>query len=295
MFDFHTYLRERQALVERELERRLPPAAERPAALHEAMRYGVLGGGKRLRPILCLAAAEAVGCGPERVVVPALALELLHDYTLIHDDLPGMDNDDLRRGRPTVHRVFGEANAILAGDALLTLSFEWLAGAALPGDTRSRLISELAEAAGHRGVIAGQVEDIAAEGRSATAESVDYIHRQKTGALIRAAVRMGAIAGEASEDDLAALTDYGEHVGVAFQIADDILNATATAADLGKPVGSDRHRGKATWVAVHGLEASREENRRRVARALSALAGLADRGGTEPLAALARYASERRR
>ena len=292
MFDFHEYMARRQREVDQVLDRRLPPASERPAVLHEAMRYSVFAGGKRLRPILCLAAAGAASGSAESALLPAAALELLHTYTLIHDDLPAMDNDALRRGKPTCHVAFGEANAILAGDALLTLAFEWMALCAPPSPYQpNQYALELAEAAGSRGVIAGQVEDLAAEGRPASAGHVEFIHLHKTAALFRAAARIGAMAGGAGEKAFDALTVYGCDLGLAFQIVDDILNATSTAEALGKTAGSDRERSKATWVAVHGLEAARRRAEELSEQAVNRLAGL--RGDVEPLRALARFAVDR--
>ncbi len=292
MRDLNTYLDTRRRRIDAALEASLPPETTRPAPLHQAMRYSVMAGGKRLRPILCMAASEAVGGDAETALRPGLALEILHTYTLIHDDLPCMDDDDLRRGKPTCHVKFGEANALLAGDALLTLAFEWLAESLprpphLPAD----LMLELARAAGSEGVIGGQVEDLAAEGKPADPMLLDYIHRHKTAALIRAAVRMGGMCGGASPAQLDALSQYGEASGLAFQIADDILNATSTPEQLGKPVGSDRDRGKLTYVAVHGLEASRARAEALVREAIAATGQLP--GDTAPLRALAEHAVRR--
>jgi len=256
------------------------------------MRYSVMAGGKRVRPVLCLAACEACGAPPETALVPALALEILHTYTLIHDDLPCMDDDELRRGQPTAHVVFGEANALLAGDALLTLAFDWLSTVTAPAPYPANQLSrELAEAAGSRGVIAGQVEDLAAEGKPHDADLLEFIHRHKTTALIRAAVRMGAICGAAAARALAALTAYGENVGLAFQIADDILNATAETAILGKPTRTDAAHKKLTYVAMHGLERSRARAQELVQAAVRALSDLP--GDAQPLAALAHYTAQR--
>ncbi len=292
MFDLQAYLDERICRVNAALDRRLPPETERPEALHRAMRYSVFAGGKRLRPILCLAAADALGARPDAALTAGLALEILHTYTLIHDDLPGMDDDDLRRGRPTLHTVVGVGNAILAGDALLTLAFEWLAEAPAPPPWPPRQLAlELARAAGSRGVVGGQVEDLAAEGQPPDAGRLDYIHRHKTGALIRAAVRMGALAAGAGEAALAAVTAYGEAIGLAFQITDDILNETSTAEALGKAAGSDRARGKMTFVSVHGIEAARRQAARLTETALTAIAPLP--GDSAPLDALARWLAAR--
>ncbi len=288
MFDLEGYLRTRRELVDAALNERLPPENTRPAILHRALRYSVLGGGKRIRPILCIAAAEAVGGTQASALVPAAAIEILHTYTLVHDDLPAMDDDDLRRGRATSHKMFGEANAILAGDALLTLAFEWLAGCEAPSPyPPNQLALELACAAGSQGVIGGQVEDLAAEGKAPTADLVDYIHRQKTAALVRAATRIGAIAGGANAAQLEALTNYGEDIGLAFQIADDILNATSTHEALGKGAGTDEERGKMTYVAVHGLDKARTHAQELIEKAISELNGAGIK--SEPLTAIARY------
>lgn len=272
MFDVPTYLNEQKLLVDAELDLRLPSAQTRPAVLHDAMRYSVLAGGKRVRPILCLAACEAVGGEREAAMPAALALEILHTYTLVHDDLPAMDDDDLRRGLPTTHKKYGEAHAILVGDALLTLAFEWTAEThASPGYAPGAVSKELAVAAGSQGVIAGQVEDLGAEGQAHAADLVDYIHRKKTGALLIAAVRMGAIIGGANDEQLARLTTYGEATGLAFQIADDLLNVTSTAAVLGKATGSDAERNKMTYVAVHGVDKAQADATRLKEEARQAL------------------------
>ena len=292
-FALDAYLRERGEQINRALDALLPAADAWPAGLHEAMRYSLMGGGKRVRPILCLASAAACGGDEERALLPAAALECLHAYTLVHDDLPAMDDDDLRRGRPTVHIAYGEANAILAGDALLTLAFELLARTpAPPPYGPCGLIEELAVAAGSRGVAGGQYEDLRAEGGAADAEQLERIHRNKTGKLIQAACRMGAVAAGADAGQLEALSRYGEHVGLAFQIADDILNETATPEELGKAVGSDRARGKMTYVALHGIESSRELAGRLTEQAVAALDSFGD--AAEPLRALALFIGERR-
>jgi len=292
MFELSTYLEKQRVLTEAGLEQHMPAEQTRPAVLHKAMRYSVMAGGKRLRPILCMAACEAVGGKSQRALLPGLAIEILHTYTLIHDDLPCMDDDALRRGHPTSHVVFGEANALLAGDALLTLAFEWLAGIqAPPPYAPNQLALELARASGSQGVIGGQVEDLSAEGRTPDADLVDYIHRNKTAALIRAAVRMGGICGGASEASLAGLSRYGDCVGLAFQIADDILNVTSTSEQLGKPVGNDAEHKKLTYVAVHGLKASRDKANILIHDAVDAVRELP--GDTQPLIALAEYTVKR--
>jgi geranylgeranyl diphosphate synthase type II len=292
MFNLNTYLSSRRDLVEAGLRRHLPPENTRPAVLHQAMRYPVMAGGKRLRPILCMAACEAAGGPPEAALLPGLAIEILHTYTLVHDDLPCMDDDALRRGQPTAHVVFGEANALLAGDALLTLAFEWLAGVAAPPPyPPGQIALELAQAAGSQGVIGGQIEDLAAEGQAPDAGRLDYIHRHKTGVLIRAAVRMGGICAAASPKTLDALTRYGDSAGLAFQIADDILNVTSTPEQLGKPVGSDAELEKLTYVAVHGMEKSRSKAEALIQEAISAIRDVP--GDPQPLIALAEYTVRR--
>lgn len=292
MFDLNAYLEARKTIVEEGLERTMPPETTRPAILHRAMRYSVMAGGKRLRPILCLAACESVGGKPESALMAGLATEILHTYTLIHDDLPCMDDDELRRGRPTSHIMFGEANALLAGDALLTLAFECLAGIqAPPPYSPNQLSLELAGAAGSQGVIGGQVEDLSAEGSDPDAGLLDYIHRHKTAALIRAAVRMGGICGGASTASLNALTHYGDSAGLAFQIADDILNVSSTPEQLGKPVGNDEQLKKLTYVAVHGLQASRDKAEALIHDAVTVIRTLP--GDRQPLIALAEYTVKR--
>ncbi|MCF7818821.1 MAG: polyprenyl synthetase family protein, partial [Kiritimatiellales bacterium] len=227
--DITTYLKQNQALVDTALKDSLPAEGTRPATLHEAMRYCVLNGGKRIRPILCIAAAEVFGLEARKALAPAVAVELFHSSTLIHDDLPCMDDDDLRRGMPTCHVKYGEANAVLAGDALMIQAFQILAESG-----NSVLSLELARAAGSLGVIAGQVEDLAAEGMPPNADLVEFIHMNKTAVLIRAAVRMGAITGGAGEAELHSLSEFGEKIGPAFQIEDDILDETSTDEVLGK-------------------------------------------------------------
>lgn len=246
------YLKNKQALVDLAIKDFLPSENTRPAVLHEAMRYTVLNGGKRIRPILCIAAAEPFGLKDVDVLAPAASLELFHCSTLIHDDLPCMDDDDLRRGLPTCHIKYGEANAILAGDALMIHAFQLLAEFG-----NARLGLELARAAGSQGVIAGQMEDLAAEDCEPNADLIDFIHMNKTAILIKASVRMGAIAAEAREDELENLSIFGEKIGIAFQIEDDILDETSTDEVLGKPAGSDSEQHKMTYPAVHGMPAAK--------------------------------------
>ncbi len=294
MFDLTTYLEEKRRFVDEALDRHLPPETERPSLLHKAMRYSVQCGGKRLRPILCLASCEAAGGTPSSAIMPAVALEYLHTYSLIHDDLPAMDNDDLRRGKPSSHKMFGEANAILAGDALLTLAFAVLGQAIVPAPyPPTALILEMATAAGSRGVAGGQFEDLASEGNDPNPEQLDYIHTHKTAQLIRAACRLGAIVAGAPLEDLEALSAYGERAGLAFQIADDILNATSTPEELGKAVGSDAARGKMTYVALYGIERAQEKAEALAREAAATLAEMGPR--SEPLAELARFMVHRSR
>jgi geranylgeranyl diphosphate synthase type II len=284
------FLAEAVTLADRALEEALPPATEYPARLHAAMRYSVFAGGKRLRPALVLAASRACR-GSDVACTPAMAaVELLHTYTLIHDDLPAMDDDDLRRGRPTCHRAFDEATAILAGDALQAQAF--LSAATLGIEA----VRCLGLAASSRGVIGGQQEDLDAEGAPidgsvASQARLERIHRGKTAAMISASCVLGGISAHASSQDLEALRRYGEHAGLAFQIADDLLDATATSAELGKTAGKDAEQGKLTYVAVHGLERARTQAQHHLGLALAELAPLA--GSTETLAALARFMVDR--
>jgi len=237
------------------------------------MRYAVTGGGKRLRPLLCLAAADACRGDLEQALVPGLAVEILHAYTLVHDDLPCMDDDDLRRGKPSCHIAFGESTALLAGDALLTLAFEWTAECAAPEPyPASQFTLELARYAGSAGVIGGQVVDLQAEGKAPDAETLSFIHTHKTADLITAALRMGAISAGASPAALAAITQYGQDLGLAFQITDDILDETQSSETLGKPAGSDAGNQKCTYPALFGLEASQQEADRLIQEGLNALA-----------------------
>ena len=256
----HEYMAAQQKAVDAALDRWVPAETEDPAHIHQAMRYSLFAGGKRIRPLLAMAAAEAVSDAPVGIESCACALELIHTYSLIHDDLPALDNDDLRRGRPTCHKVYGDAMAILAGDALLTLAFEVLSK--LEGanaDRRIELVRELATASGTvGGMIGGQVNDIEGEGKHPTAALLDSIHRAKTGALLRASVRMGAIYAGADAGQLEALTHFGEHIGLAFQIVDDILDVEQSSEALGKTAGKDAAQQKITFPAVYGIGRSRE-------------------------------------
>src|ERR1700729_1769093 len=253
------YILAQQKTVDAALDRWVPAEADDPPTIHKAMRYSLFAGGKRIRPLVAIGAADAVADAPVGVESAACVLELIHTYSLIHDDLPALDNDDLRRGRPTCHKVFGDAMAILAGDALLTLAFEVLAK--LPdvdAERRIALVRELATASGTvGGMIGGQVNDIEGEGKFPTAALLDSIHRAKTGALLKASVRMGAIYAGASDEQLDALTSFGEHIGLAFQIVDDVLDVEQSSEALGKTAGKDAQQQKITFPAVYGLDRSR--------------------------------------
>jgi len=288
------YLDRRRADVDRALEALLPLPEGPAARLAEAMRYAVFSGGKRLRPVLVLAACEAFGGHDGDALEPAAALELIHTYSLIHDDLPAMDDDDLRRGRPTAHKAFGEAEAILAGDALLTFAFEILATRP-PGDRaavrRAEAVALIARRAGPAGMVGGQLADLEAERRPAEDAPLEWIHRHKTGALLSAAVELGALLAGAGSADREAMSRYGDAVGLAFQITDDLLDRTATAAALGKTPGKDLRAGKATYPARWGVASSRDEAARLVVAALTSIPkSVADPGILE---ALARYAVDR--
>jgi len=254
------YMAAQQKAVEAALDRWVPPKDENPATIHSAMRYSLFAGGKRIRPLLAIAAGQAVSDAPVGIESCACALEMIHTYSLIHDDLPALDNDDFRRGRPTCHKVYGDAMAILAGDALLTLAFEVLAKMEYAdASKRIELVRELATASGTvGGMIGGQVNDIEGEGKYPTAHLLESIHRAKTGALLRASVRMGAIYAGAAADQIAALTSFGEHIGQAFQIVDDILDVEQSSEALGKTAGKDAAQHKITFPAVYGIERSRE-------------------------------------
>ncbi len=266
------FFEEDHGLVDAELERLLPAENERPSLIHQAMRYSVFAGGKRVRPILCIEAFRIFSDETPAVLPVACAMEFIHTYSLIHDDLPALDNDDLRRGRPTCHKKFGEAMAILAGDGLLTLAFEALAGAPVPQAERVALIREVASAAGTReGMVGGQVADLEAEGKDVTPEMLEYIHRSKTAALIRASILSGAIAGGASQADQDRLRTFGGLIGWAFQVTDDILDVEESSSALGKTAGKDQAQQKATYPALFGLKKSHDFARELAARAMGAL------------------------
>lgn len=292
--DLQVYLAEKTEIVNKRLLRLLPAVGDYPQSLHKAMHYSLFAGGKRLRPVLVLAAAEAVGGDVEAAINTACAFECIHTYSLIHDDLPAIDNDDLRRGRPTCHKEFGEAAAILAGDALLTVAFGLIA--ATKGAAPSAVlgaVSELAKAAGSTGMIGGQMIDIESEGQEVSFPVLEYIHIHKTGELIRASVRCGAMLGGAAEAELGSLTRYAEAIGLAFQIADDILDVEGSSEEMGKPTGGDQKKGKATYPAIIGLDASRQRAAELVEMAIEALSGFDARA--EPLREIARYITVRKK
>ena len=290
-------LEERRRVVEEALDRSLPPATAWPETIHRAVRYSLFAGGKRIRPLLALAAAEAAEGDVEDVLPFACAVEMVHTYSLIHDDLPAMDDDDLRRGKPTCHKVFGEAIAILAGDALLTRAFHLIVDLppGLDADSLRRRLAAaaiLGEACGTTGLIGGQVLDLESEGRDIDAATLERLHRAKTGALLGACVRGGAVLSRATPATLSSLERYAAAIGLAFQVVDDILDATEGAEQLGKTAGKDRAAGKATYVAVHGVAGARGIADGLLAQAREAIAPLGRRG--EPLDELARLIVERR-
>jgi geranylgeranyl diphosphate synthase type II len=288
-----TYLTARKKLIDRALDGYLPKASTKPATLHKAMRYSLFAGGKRLRPILCLAAAEACRGKVENALPLACALECIHTYSLVHDDLPSMDNDDFRRGRPTCHKVFGDGIAVLAGDALLTVAFE-IVSRARPTSRYdiSVLLRETAVAAGSQKLIAGQVADLEAEGKRVKHEQLQFIHQNKTAAILKTSVRLGAMSANADAGKLSGITRFGERLGLAFQIIDDILDVTQTSEILGKSAGKDVAAKKATYPAVIGLEKSRGEAQRLTRQAHDALS-VFSRRDAEPLHGLANYLLER--
>ena len=248
-----------RSVIEAALQQLLPPEHALPTSIHRAMRYSVFAGGKRIRPILCMEAARMFSIEQDGPLHVGCALEFIHTYSLIHDDLPALDNDDLRRGKPTNHKVFGEATAILAGDALLTLAFHTLAMAPVEPQRRLAILAMVAEAAGtDHGMIGGQVADLEAEGKSSDKAMLEYIHRSKTAALIRASIVAGAIAAGADRADMTRLLSFGENIGWAFQVVDDILDVEESSAALGKTAGKDQAQKKATYPALHGLEVSRD-------------------------------------
>lgn len=293
--DIAAYLKESSALIDTALDAYLPDEDLMPQNLHKAMRYSVFAGGKRVRPVLMLAACDAVGGVRDNVVPAACAMEMIHTYSLIHDDLPAMDDDDFRRGQPTSHRVFGEANAILAGDALLTEAFVLLAredaAQGVSAEIRRRVIHTIARAAGCAGMVGGQVVDMESEGKEIDLPTLEYIHVHKTGALIKAAIEVGGLLGGADTGKFEKLSRYGELAGLAFQIADDILDVTADQDELGKDVGSDEARGKATYVSLLGLPQSRKRAEELRDMAIESLSEFGE--DAEPLRQIMKYIIER--
>ncbi|MGA7856149.1 MAG: polyprenyl synthetase family protein [Candidatus Acidiferrales bacterium] len=268
-----------RTVVEAALQELLPPEHALPTSIHRAMRYSVFAGGKRVRPVLCMEAARMFSADQAGPVHVGCALEFIHTYSLIHDDLPALDNDDLRRGKPTNHKVFGEAIAILAGDALLTLAFQTLAMAPVDPQRRLTILAMVAEAAGtDRGMIGGQVADLEAEGKPSDKAMLEYIHRSKTAALIRASIVAGAIAAGADRTDVNRLLNFGDNIGWAFQVVDDILDVEESSAALGKTAGKDQAQKKATYPALHGLEVSRDIAADLEAKALKELDFYGERG-----------------
>ena len=289
------YLSEGKKLIDERMLSFLPQGKAYPESIHEAMHYSLLAGGKRLRPVLVMAAAEAVG-GDRNTILPfAIAAELIHTYTLIHDDLPALDNDDLRRGKPTNHKVFGEAIAILAGDALLTQAFIIMTRAAgmetVPPECILKATHEMAGALGSTGMIGGQVVDLESEGKRINSETLEYIHIYKTGFLIRACIRCGGVLSQASKGQLSSLSSFGAHIGLAFQIIDDILDITGDQEKLGKDIGSDLTKNKATYPALYGLEESKRKAEELVEESIDCLNEFDDRA--DPLREIARFFVQR--
>lgn len=273
-----TFFEEDRAAVDAALDRLMPGENTQPPSIHRAMRYSVQAGGKRVRPILCLESARIFSADVTSLLPVACALEFIHTYSLIHDDLPALDNDDLRRGKPTCHKQFNEPTAILAGDALLTLAFETLANAPIEPSRRVAIISHVASSAGTvDGMVGGQVADIEAEGRATTPAELEYIHRSKTAALIRASVVAGAIGGGANDQDVERLKRFGETIGWAFQVVDDILDVEESSASLGKTAGKDAAQKKATYPSIYGLEKSRQFAKELEDRAMSEIAPYGER------------------
>jgi geranylgeranyl diphosphate synthase type II len=291
--DIDQYLREIKCEVDRKLERLLPTESESPPTIHRAMRYSVFAGGKRVRPILVVAAGESLGGARDTLLHLGAGIEMMHTYSLIHDDLPALDNDDLRRGLPTCHKVFGDAIAILAGDALMTRAYQVFAELPdVPDATRVAIIREIAWATGTvEGMIGGQVADLESEGKPVSAPVLEYIHRSKTGALLTACTRCGSLASGADAAQLRALTEFGRNLGLAFQVIDDILDVTSSSAELGKTPGKDQLVKKATYPALYGIEASRRKARELIASAVDEIRNLGDRA--EPLRELAQFVFSR--
>jgi geranylgeranyl diphosphate synthase type II len=287
------FFEEDRIAVDASLDGLMPSETAAPPSIHEAMRYSVFAGGKRIRPILCLETARIFDENIAPAHYPACAIEFIHTYSLIHDDLPALDNDDLRRGKPTNHKKFGEAAAILAGDALLTLAFETLAATPVDATRRVAIITEISAAAGTiNGMVGGQVADLEAERKRITSEMLEYIHRSKTGAIIRASITSGALCAGAAPEDVARLRNFGESLGLLFQVTDDILDVEETSAALGKTAGKDAAQQKATYPAVHGLERSHQIANELAAKSIAELTPYANRAAR--LREIAEYLVQRR-
>ena len=294
--DLRAYLQERRETVEKALALILPEPEGPAADVVKAMKYSLFAGGKRLRPILCIAGAEALGVDGSQVMPVACALEMIHTYSLIHDDLPAMDNDDMRRGKPTNHKVFGEAVAILAGDGLLTEAFRVMGKTPLgkiKPEALLKVICLVAQGSGYQGMVGGQVTDIQSEGKTVEPATVEFIHSHKTGALIAASVTSGAILGGATEAQVNAISEYGREIGLAFQIADDILDVEGDSEKMGKGVGGDARKKKVTYPSVHGLVRSREIQKQSIDQAIHSLKAFDSKA--DPLRALATYIIERKK
>jgi geranylgeranyl diphosphate synthase type II len=291
--DINTYLSVSKKLVDERLDKLLPAESEEPSTIHKAMRHSVFAGGKRVRPILILASGESLSGDRDVLLHLGAGIEMMHTYSLIHDDLPALDNDDLRRGVPTCHKAFGEALAILAGDALMTRCYQVLADLpGLPDSARIEIIREVATATGTvNGMIGGQVVDLESEGKEVEAGVLEYIHYSKTGALLKACVRCGAIAAGANSGKMQSLTDFGSKIGLVFQIVDDILDVTSSSEVLGKTAGKDEKVKKATYPALYGIDASREKARELMSSALDDIRDFDEKA--EPLRSLARFVVNR--
>jgi geranylgeranyl diphosphate synthase type II len=288
--DIALYLKQKKELIEKRLDELLPADTEYPAIIHQAMRYSIFAGGKRIRPILTLAACQAVKKEKALVLDSGCAMELIHTYSLIHDDLPAMDDDDFRRGKPTSHKKFGEAIAILAGDALLTMGFQILSHALLKSHINNKgleIIYEVAQAIGSKGLIGGQVMDLLSEGKQIDLDTISYIHKSKTASLIAICVKIGGLLGNAQEYELARLNKYGEKIGLAFQIVDDILDIEGSSDELGKTAGKDQKSLKATFPGVIGLAESKEKASELIHSAINSVEPLGD--SALPLIEIARF------
>lgn len=296
-FDIHLYLKKNKDLIDKTLDQILPACDDFPPQLHQAMRYCLFTGGKRLRPILSLAAAEAVGGNADSIAREACALEMIHTYTLIHDDLPAMDDADYRRSSLSTHKVFGEAVAILAGDALLTEAFNVLANGLKngthPPEKIAKIIQVVSDACGSKGLIGGQVVDIASEGKIIEKELLEYIHKHKTGKLITASVILGAILGEGKQEEIGYLREYSEAIGLAFQITDDILDILGSTSELGKKTGSDSEKGKATYPGIMGMNEAKKTQKTLFQQAINALQSFDEKA--EPLREIAKIIIERKK